>query len=83
VFNFCIACQQRHIENREDEVVVFDKDGMGLVVYAKECEGVAKEMTVDKLISRGYTKPGVAESIIEGIREGYTDSKKQKKRSKI
>jgi hypothetical protein len=66
---YCIACGQRHIQQSKEEVLVCDKKGLGLVTYHKDCTDKAKELTVQGLISRGYTSEGIAGKIIEGIKD--------------
>ena len=67
---YCIACGRVHIQQGE-QVVVYDKDGLGLVTYHKDCGELAKSLTVEGLKARGYTNGDVAERIVDGITKGY------------
>jgi hypothetical protein len=73
--NCCVACGQRHIRCEEEEVKVYDRDGIALVTYNKGCEELAKAMTEEGLLERGYVTKGVAGRIVEGIKEGFGPKK--------
>jgi len=68
---YCIVCGRNHLQSRVDEVRVYDKTGLALVTYHKDCTEGAKAMTVEGLVERNYIKDNVAERIIEGIARGF------------
>ena len=69
--NFCIGCEQRHIDCKENEVIISDEMGVGLVTYHKDCVDKVKALTEHELITKGYIHHDIARRIVKGIAKGY------------